>query len=445
MKKIVVAVVLIIVAVASIPFAGGLLLEKYVRSSLEDLNALYAQTGTGYSLEIINYDRRYLTSDVEWKIDLGTLKAMYPIEDIVFLDHARHGFAGVVSTTSLKKNPWYSSFIDQKLDGRDPLHISTECSFLGNIETTILSDPFSAVFEAQQVDVKPAHFVIATDYKLRFFDSTGEWQGMSVGENMDIGPTTLALNLVMHSTYLWDGDFSFGLQHVKVQDEEEQLDLRGMKGTYLINVDEDKSMLSGEVRLSIDGINAKEMKVDNAKVRFSAGGLSVENYEAFMEIYTQTVSKLLAEMAALESQSEKSEEMMKQQMAAIGVQMVAAYEKLMKQGLELKISDLEMTLADGDISGDLTLRLLKDMTFMQLIPIVGQPEMLLDILYLKSNFRLPAQLVGENPNLLNPAYPGMQTGIFVKDGDDLVHQAETTGGKLMLNNTEVILKQQGSL
>ena len=445
MKKIVVAVVLIILFVASIPFAGGLLLEKYVRSSLEDLNALYAKTGTGYSLEIINYDRRYFTSDIEWKIDLGTLKTMYPIDDIVFLDHARHGIRGIVSTTSLERNPWYSSFVDQKLDGKDPLHITTKCSFWGIIETTIQSDAFSAVFEEQQVEVKPAHFVIATDYKLRYLNSTGEWQGMSAGENMDIGPIFLASNLKMYSTYLWDGDFNFGVRHVKVRDEDEHFDLRGLKGNYLIDVDADQSMLSGEVLFSIDGIDAKEMRVENAKVRLSAGGLSVENYEAFMEIYTQTVSKLLAQMAALESQPEKSEEMMKQQMAAIGIQMVAAYEKLMKQGLELKISDLEVKLADGDISGGITLRLLKDMTFMQLIPIVGQPEMLLDILYLKSNFRLPARLVGENPNLINPAYPGMQTGLFIKDGDELVHQAETTGGKLMLNNTEVILKRQGSL
>jgi hypothetical protein len=126
-------------------------------------------------------------------------------------------------------------------------------------------------------------------------------------------------------------------------------------------------------------------------------------------------------------------------MAAMGFQMMAAYERLLKAGLELQVSDLLVNLADGDITGDVTLRLLKDMTFMQFAPVVSQPELLLDIFYLKSDVSLPARLVGENPGLLTPVYPGMQTGLFVKRGDKLIHRAETIDGKLMLNGSDVIL------
>lgn len=38
-----------------------------------------------------------------------------------------------------------------------------------------------------------------------------------------------------------------------------------------------------------------------------------------------------------------------------------------------------------------------------------------------------------------PYYPGMQTGLFIKDGDSLVHRAETKGGKLFINGKEVVL------
>ncbi len=441
MKKIVVAVALIVVAAVSVPFASGLLLEKYVRSAFTDMNAIYAEAGTGCSLEIINYERNYTTSIIEWKIDLGVLKTIYPIGEVIFVDHAEHGFSGIVSTTSLEKNPWFTSFVDEKLQGPNPLHISTVYGYLGNIETTIVSDAFSAIFEDEKVDVNPARLAIVTDYKLQHFNSTGEWQGLSAGEKMAVGPTSVASNVKMLSPFLWDGDFNFEVQHVKAQEKEEQFELKGVKGNYRIDVNRDQSLMSGEAFFSIDGFTSKNMKIDNAKVRFSAGGLRVESYVAFMKIYTQTMSKFFADMAALEAQPEKSKEMMNQQMAAIGFQMVAAYEKLMQAGFELKISDLEVKLAEGDISGDITLRFLKDMTFMQLIPIASQPELLLDLFYLKSNCSLPVKLVGDNPKLVTPAYSGMQTGLFVKSGDYLVHQAETAGGKLIVNSAEVILTQ----
>ncbi len=441
MKKIFGVVALILVVAVSVPFASGLLLEKYVRSAFKDMNAIYAETGTGYSLEIISHERNYSTSVIEWKIDLGVLKTIYPIGEVVFVDHVEHGFAGIVSTTSLEKNPWFTSFVDEKLQGRNPLHISTVYGYLGNIETTIVSDAFSATFEDENVDVKPGRLTIATDYKLQHFHSTGEWQGFSAGEKMAVGPTFVASNLKMLSPFLWDGDFHFEVQHVKAQENEEQFILKGVKGDYRIDVKRDQLLMSGEALISIDGFSSKNMKIDNAKVRFSAGGLRVESYEAFMKIYTQTMSKFFADMAALEAQPEKSKEVMNQQMAAIGFQMVAAYEKLMQEGFELKISDLEVKLAEGDISGDITLRFLKDMTFMQLIPIASKPELLLDLFYLKSNCKLPVKLVGDNTKLTTPAYSGMQTGLFVKSGDYLVHQAETAGGKFMLNSAEVILAQ----
>lgn len=445
MKKIVVVVALIIAITACIPFASGFLLERYLRSAFKDLNALYAETGTGYSLEILNYERRYLASDIEWKIDLGKLKSLYPIDEIVFVDHAEHGFGGIVSTTSLEKNPWFSKFVAEKLNGRNPLHISTTCSYLGDIETTITSNAFSAVLENERIDVRPMRLVVTTDYKLHHFDSKGEWQGLSSGERVDIGSASLASNLTMRSAFIWDGDVAFALAHIKVRNENAPFELKGLKGNYSVDVENDPALMSGEAIFSIDGFTAQNTKIDAAKVRLAAGGLSAEGYEAFIKIYSRTMSDFLGEMAALESAPGNNAEMRKRQVAAMGLQMVSAYEKLMKAGLELKISDLSVKMADNDITGDITLRLLKDMTFMQFIPMAAEPDMLLDVIYLKSDCRLPVNLIGEHPELLAPAYPGMQTGLFVKNGAYLVHQAETIDGKLMLNGKAVMLERQKTM
>jgi uncharacterized protein YdgA (DUF945 family) len=441
MKKILAAVVLILVIGASIPFASGLIMERTVRSAFQDMNTFFAVQGADLSLEIINYDRSYLTADIEWKIDLGALKAIYRIDEVVFKDHAKHGLTGVVSTTSLEKNPWYAAFVDEKLQGRDPIRISTAYGLFGNIDTKIVLDAFSLIVENETIDVKPGSMAIATDRTLKHFISTCSWQGLSAGEKFDIGEMSMASNLEMVSTFIWDGDASFSLQDIKAQEKENQFNIKGIKGKYLFDVADDQTTMSWQALFSMDSLDAADMNVDEASVRFVAKGLNVKGYEEFMKLYAQNVSELSGQMAAVQDDPETAKEIMGKQMAAMGIQMMAVYEKLLKAGLELQVADVAIKLPEGDITGGVTLRLLKDMTFMQFAPIVTQPELLFDIFYLKSDFSLPAGLVGDNPKLLTPIFPGMKTGLFVKNGDNLIHTAETTDGKLMVNREEVVLTQ----
>jgi uncharacterized protein YdgA (DUF945 family) len=396
-------------------------------------------------LEIIKYDRRYLTSDIEWKIDLGALKAFYHIEEVVFKEHARHGFTGVVSTTSLEKNSWYAAFVAEKLQGHDPVHVSTEYGLLGSIQTTVGLDAFSFTAEDETIDVKAGSMVMATDRKLKNFTSSGSWEGLSAGEKLNVGNISLASNLKMFSAFIWDGDVSFDVQRVNAREKDNRFDLQSLKGRYLLNVNDNRSATSWEGQFSIEGLNANDTKVDKASVSLAINGLNVKGYEAFMQMYTENMTHLFGNMSALEANSEAARDVMKKQIAMIGFQMMAAYEKLLKQGLEFKISDLRVKLAEGEINGGITLRLLKDMTFMQFAPIAGQPELLFDIFYLKSDLSLPVNLVGENLKLLAPAYPGMQTGLFIKNGDNLVHRAETVNGKLIVNSQEVVLSPPGSI
>lgn len=444
-KAIVAAMVLIVGIVLAIPFASGLIMEKTVRNAFKNVNSIYAATGTGYSLEIVDYRRGYLTSDIEWKIDLGPFKAIYHIDDIVFKDHARHGLNGVVSTTSLGMNPWYAEFVQEKLQGRDPLHITTRYSLMGSIETTTALDAFSAVVDDQRLDVHPGSMVMTTDYHLEDFTSSGSWAGMAAGEQLVVGKTSMASKLKMLSTFLWDGKLRFDIQDVRAQGKGTPFELRNMNAEYVLAADNDQSTLSGEVSLSITAMHAKDIAIDNASVRLATNGLDIQGYEDFMRMYTQNVSQIVAGMAAMEDNSAAAEEAMKKQIVAMGFQMMAAYEKILREGLEFKISDLHATLAQGEIHGEMTLKLLKDMTLIQFIPIANHPELLFDILYLKSELSLPGSLAEDDPRLITPLYPGMQTGIFVKDGDNLVHQAETVNGKLILNRSEVILPGQDSV
>jgi len=166
--------------------------------------------------------------------------------------------------------------------------------------------------------------------------------------------------------------------------------------------------------------------------------MDAQGYEEFMTVYTGTMYSLLDQIREAADDPARMEEIMQQQMPAAGLQFAAAYEKLLKKDLEIKITDLRARLPQGQISGDLQLRLNRDLTFAQLAPLIMQPKLALDAFSLESDLRFPAELAGENPSLVSPIYPGMQTGLFVLNGADLVHRARTKDGKLYLNGTEVL-------
>jgi len=139
MKKIVAVVLLILIIAAGAPFINGLLLEKTIRNVFEEANSMYTESGFDYSLEIIDYDRNFLTSDIEWKINFGSLKALYGIEEMIFTEHARHGYIKVVSNTSFEKNEWFQRFIENKLQGENPFTITTSYTLFGDIESVVRS------------------------------------------------------------------------------------------------------------------------------------------------------------------------------------------------------------------------------------------------------------------------------------------------------------------
>ncbi len=439
MKKILVVVALLVVIVGVFPFVGGFLLERTVHKAVEDLNLIYTNTSVGYSVEIVSYDRGYLTSDFECKINMGALKNVLGIESVRLKEHARHGYSGVVSTTSLEENAWFNSFVDDKLQGQDPLHIQTVYSLFGGIESTVDLDPFSVMVEGEELDVKQGEIVISTDRTLKNLVTLGNWQGISVGEKISVGESSLASDLEMISEFIWKGDAVFHVKNLSAINKDGEFDLVDMKLQYLLEADKDANTMGGEVFFSVAKFQVKDKKVDDASVRFAVKGINSNEYEEFMKSYSHMISKIMADIKSNDKDNEKNAEIMKQEIAKIGFQIMSGYEKLLKEGLEVRISDLHFKLPDGEVKGDITLRLLKDMTFMQFVPIVYQPQLLLDIFHVKSTFSMPAKLVGENPKLLTPVYPGMKTGLFIKDGDNLVHRAEAKDGKLFLNGKEVVL------
>lgn len=435
-----VAILLVAGVISAMPFVSGLLMEKTLRRVVDALNARHAATGSGYSVTIIDYERGYGTSDIIWKLNLGALKSVCSIEEIILKDHAEHGFTGVVSTTRLNSNPWYAYFVAENLLGRDPVHITTRYGLLGSVENTFALDTFMIPADNDTIDVKAGSIVTTTDRTLATFISVGNWGGLSGGDRLSIGPMSMDSNLTRISTFIWDGAVNFSLAGMHARLQKKHFQIESLAGSYTIDSSGDHKIVSTKTRFAVDGMRSDKINVKNASVQVAVNGMDAGGYTSLMRLCAANLFDTLSEKkAAPDRGGNVANTSMNKKMAASNLRALAACEDLLKKGLEIRISDLHIELDEGKIEGGVALRLLQDMSFMQFAPVINQPCILLDIFHLESALTFPAALAVGNPKLTRPLYPGMQTGLFVQKGDHLSHQAKTVDGKLMLNGNEVFL------
>lgn len=446
MKKILIAVALLGAAIGfGAPLVNGILMEKTIRGAFDDINGRYSDSGVEYSLEIVEYDRNFFTSDITWKINFGSLKAVYGMEEIVLRDHAKHGYTGVTSSTNLEENSWFATFVDNKLQGRNPLTITTSYSFLDDIAMTISFDAFSIGIDQENLNVSGGKYIISTDGKLENFIVRGDWQGMRIGDKMVVGHMSLNAKMRMLSSFLWAGAVDCAIDEVSITGQHNRLDMLDFQAHYSADFDSEKNLLSTTSGFSMEKLETPATTIDGATATLTMRNIDGAAYENFMELYTRTMSRVLTKVAALEGAPKKRQEILKNQMGNIGIQLIGAMENMLTEGLELEISNVLVTLQNeqtpGEIRGDITLRLLKDMTLMQFAPVVGQPDLALDILFLNSNISLPAGFAEKAPILTTPLYPGMQTGVFVQHDNTLRHTAQTKENQLFLNGNVVNLQR----
>jgi uncharacterized protein YdgA (DUF945 family) len=443
MKKLIVIIVLIIVIAAGLPFLNGILMESYAKKAVENLNLMQANNPFGYSVEIVNYERGYSSTDLELKVNTGVLKDIYGIDSVIITEHAKHGYMGVSSTGSLMGNEWYSSLIKDRLQGRDPLHIETNYSIFGGITSDLTLDDFSAGMEDKNIHIKQAEIEIESDRSLQNYVISGTWQGMDIDQKFSVNEVSMKMDMEMITGSLWDGDMSVDIKNVDVIDKGTEAKISGLKMQTASDVDIDSNSLGFGVDYNIKSIRSKDKNIEDASVHLSVKGLKIDALEEFRKTYFEMLSQVMPRIASRDH-GRLNEDQMKKEMALISLKLAASYEKLLKEGLEIKVSNAHVKLPQGDVDGSVTMRLLKDMTFAQFLPGINKPEDLLDVLYLKTDIRLPVELVGKNPSLLQPPVPEMKTGIFIKDGDYLVNKMETEDGKLILNGDPVPLDEIAS-
>lgn len=443
MKKLIAVVVLILVLAAGLPFLNGVLLERILKKAVDNANAMQVGNPFGYSLVIVNYKRGYSTTELELKLDMGLIKDIYGIDSVIIKEHAKHGYLGVTSTTSLEGNDWYDSFVKDRLSGQEPLHIETFYSLFGDIESDIIFDDISINIEDITLYIKKAEMKVISDRSLQKYDISGNWEGLDIDQKLSVNKVSMLMNMEMITKSLWGGDGIINIEHIDVTEKGQKVIISDLKVQTDTDADKDANTIGYHINYNISSIQLKDQNIEDASLHLGIKGLKIDALEEFRKTNFDMFSQIMPKIA-LNDPAKLNNDQMEKEMSQISSKMVSAYEILLKQGLELQISDVHVKLPQGEIKGGITLRLLKDMTFAQFLPIIETPEDLFDVLYLQTNINLPIKLVGENPKLIQPPVPEMKTGLFVKDGDYLLNKVETKDRKLILNGHEVPLDKIAS-
>jgi uncharacterized protein YdgA (DUF945 family) len=445
MKKALLGILIIIaIGIIAAPFVNGLIMEKVLHSQLEKVNELYADQPFSPHFEITRYDRGFGTSDIEWTITFPQLQGLEGIKTIVLVEKAKHGYLGATSTTSLDQNSWYTDFISEKLNGKDPLTITSDYNLLNGATGTFSVESFELVDDKNNlIVVSPAELVVKTDRDFEKIATHGNFDGFSIPGEIGIEGIAFDSDMKVVSSLIMDGTSSFSIDQISIKESNKSkaVAISAIDAASTIDVDETNQKLSMSTTYSIDKIVADNEKVDDIRVRVGINQLDYDGFESVYNVYVDMLSDLMETLATTEGNSEQAAAMMEQQMPLFGLRLMSEAEKLLKKDLQIEITDLHLTLPQGEVEGDFTIGLKKDMTMMDFLPLTQQPEMLVEIFSFASNMTLPEGLVPNQNQLLAPMFPGMETGVFEMQGDKLVHKAEIKDDMLMLNGKELVLRR----
>ena len=173
MKKIIVVLLVIGAVIAAAPFVTGYFAEGENRRIMEAVNLDKAANG---QIDIVSYDRGYMSAKVEYEYHFPLqMQTVFPSDEPVKLScDYEHGFGRVNYACSMLKNEFYTSFLQDYLDGNDPLSITGSASAFGAMEQVISLDALSGtVPEGGTFSLQASRLVLQTDKALTKFDVNG--------------------------------------------------------------------------------------------------------------------------------------------------------------------------------------------------------------------------------------------------------------------------------
>ena len=442
-KLLIVLICLAVVCAAGLPIANGIIMERTIKSAVNDNNNNgAAKAGTGFQIKILEYDRGLFSSRIKWSIENTDGFPGTNAAQLVLLDQGRHGFFSVNSQTSLEENPWYMQWVKTHLNGKDPLSIQTRFFLSGTMGSTIHMNAFSMEDKGKVLDVHALDLNVSTGNGLETLVSSGRWEGVSQGNEFVMGPVTFTSDLYRLTDMIWAGKNTFSLAQLKANDgKSDPVDLSGLTINIETSASEDKKAITMIMDFHMNRIELGDKPLSGWSAAFKLKQLDTASFEQVMLLYSDIMTQAGRRLEKTGGTPGYFQKSLKDEMARNTPQLMSALNGLLKKGLGMEISGLDIELPEGKVTGGLDLTLKKDLDPSNFFIFALQPDTMFSFFDLDAQLSLPYALAGGIPNLTEPLFPGMGTGFFVIKEDLLSLDIHIKDDKLFLNGRQVTLNQ----
>ncbi|NDY71361.1 DUF945 domain-containing protein [Desulfobacter hydrogenophilus] len=443
MKKLwIILICLAVVCATGLPIANGIIMERTIKSAVEENNNKAARTGTDLRIKILKYDRGLFSSRVKWSIENPGGFPGSEIAQVVLVNQGTHGFFSVNSHTSLQENPWYVQWVNTHLKGKDPLSIQTQYSLAGTMGSTIHMNAFSFEDKGKMIDIHALDLDVSTGKGFETLDAKGRWEGLSQGSEFVMGPVTFTSDLYQLTDIIWAGKNTFSVEQLKINDgKSDPVNLSGLTSNFSTSASEDKRVLTMVMDFHVDRIELGGKPLSNWAATLKLKQIDTASFEQGIALYSDIMTQTGQRLEKEGGDPGNFQTSVKEEMARNTPQLMSTLKGLLKKDLGIEIIGLDIALPEGKVTGELDLNLKKDLDPSNIFIFAMQPDMLFSFFNLDAQLSLPYALAGGIPNLTKPLFPGMTTGFFVIEGDLLSLDMHIKEEKLFLNGHQVVLNQ----
>jgi len=441
-KLLIVLICLAVVCAAVLPIANGIITERTIKSAVEENNNKAAKAGTNINIKVLDYDRGLFSSRIKWSIENPGGFPGSDMTQMVLETQGTHGFFSVNAQTSLQENPWYMQWVNTYLNGKDPLSIQTLFSLAGTMGSTIHMNAFSIENKGKMVDVHTLNLDISTGKGFETLETKGRWEGLSQGSEFVMGPITFTSDLYQLTDMIWTGKNTFSVEQLKINDgKSDPVNLSGLTSNFSTSASEDKKTLTMVTNFHVDRIELGGKPLSDWAATLKLKQIDTAAFEQGMALYSDIMTQTGQRLKKEGGHPGNFQKSLKEEAARNTPQLMSALKGLLKKDLGIEITDLDIALPEGKVTGELDLRLKKDLDPSNIFIFAMQPDMMFSFFNLDAQLSLPYALAGGIPNLTEPLFPGMATGFFVIEEDRLSLDMHIKEDKLFLNKNQVVLNQ----
>jgi len=371
------------------PYYTGKVAEAETLKLVDSMNQSSAEYG---STEVLNYDRGLRSTTARYKYTPPAPFETFSKEfgDIVYACESNHGVIGIDYTCALEGESVYSKFVDEKLDGKDPLSVFGSISAFGGITQTIALDEVKGLeVDGATLNFPKAQISLATDTNASSFDISGGSDAFEMegnGEKLSVGKMTIEGDFSQVTGSLFTGDMLMKVDHVNTVGALGESSFKGLSVSS--DASEQGDTLSSKVLFSIKEVVAPGLPFETAEdINFGLdlAGLDTQSVIEYQEFVQQVQRDTLA---ALENGSEVDPNQMAQIMPIL--------EGMLKEGLKVN-SKMSAKLNGKPNEIALDLKLLESLTLAQMGLFMTNPDDALAKLDVSLDASLDKALVDAQP------------------------------------------------